>query len=176
MKIEREDEFNPRAEDIMRLSCTAFAMIRRGLPEEDAFYDIARVKSLVKLIMAHESSIRSYEESSDLSSAKANAVEYEPMIDGAEVIHPVYLWDTLDRFFKIESADEIQELLNELVESIPDLFDRQLVIWALEELLDGEIEDDWGFIVLERLLDLLVIDFAEFRKYFAEFVYPVVLD
>ena len=99
----------------MRLSCTAFAMIRRGLPEEDAFYDIARVKSLVKLIMAHESSIRSYEESSDLSSAKANAVEYEPMIDGAEVIHPVYLWDTLDRFFKIESADEIQELLNELV-------------------------------------------------------------
>ena len=62
------------------------------------------------------------------------------------------------------------------MESIPNLFDRQLVIWALEELLDGEIEDDLGFILLERLLDLLEIDFAEFRKYFSEFVYPVVLD
>ena len=175
MKIEREDEFSPRAENIMRLSCTAFAMIGRGLPE-DAFYDIARVKSLVKLIVVHESSIRSYEELSDLSTVKANTVEYEPMIDGVEVIHPVYLWDTLDRFFKIESADEIEELLNSLIEPIPNLFDRQLVIWALEELLDKDIEDDWGFTVLGRLLDLLEIDFVEFRQYFADFVSPVVFD
>ena len=175
MQQEHEDEVNPRAENVMRLCSTALAMIGRGLPE-DAFYDIARVKSLVKLIIAHESSIRSYEESSDLSFVKANMVEYEPIVDGGEVIHPEYLSATLDRFFKIESTDELEEFMSQLATPLSRSLDRQLVVWALEELLDGDIEGDWGFTVLERLVDLLEIDFTKFRQYFAEFVYPVILD